>query len=334
MKIKTFLIIFLFSMIIISCKNDPENKNSAVLPADPTLEQINSLLKKNPDDINLLRERAKYLYDNDKLDEAIKDMKKVIEKDSLNPQNYHLLADIYLDNAQSRYSIRTMEKVISLYPERIPSLLKLSEIYFIVKQYDKSIATINTILYFSPNNSEAYFMLGVNFKELKQMSKAKNSFLTAVENDPEHIDAWLELGQIAEEQNDTMALTYYNNAVLIDSSNIEAFHHLAYYYQNHNDTEKALKIYRKIIGLNPGYNSAYFNTGIIYLKEDSLKQAFDNFNIMVNIDKTNPKAYYFRGLVHYLNHENNKAKADFEQALKIYPEYTEAKDMLQKIEVN
>jgi len=330
MKIKIVILLILFSMIV-SCKNDNDKNNSVSIPDDPTLEQINFLLQKNPEDIDLLRERAKYLYQMGKMDEAISDMKKVIEKDSAEAQNYHLLADMYLDNAQSRYSIRTMEKVISLYPERTESLLKLSEIYFIVKQYDKSIATINSILYFKPNNPEAYFMLGVNFKEMKQLAKAKNSFLTAVENDPEHIDAWLELGQIAEVQNDTMAITYYKNVLLVDSTNIEAFHHLAYYYQNHNEIPKALDIYRKIINLKPDYNPAYLNTGLIYLNQDSLKQAFDNFNIMVNIDKTNYRAYYFRGLVHYLNHESNKAKADFEQALRINPDYIEAKDMLKKL---
>lgn len=324
-------ILFLFSMIIYSCKNDSDEKKSKVLPADPTLEQINSLLQKNPEDINLLRERARYLYNNDKYEDAINDMKKVLETDSLNPDNYHLLADMYLDNAQSRYAIRTMEKVISLYPERVQSLLKLSEIYFIIKQYDKSIATINSILYFSPQNPEAYFMLGVNFKEMKQLGKAKNSFLTAVENNPELIDGWIELGQIADEQKDTMAETYFKNAILIDTSNISSLHHLAYFYQNHNRPAEALKLYKKIITMNTNYTPAIFNTGIIYLKEDSLKQAFENFNILVNIDKSNPKGYYFRGLTHYINHENEKAKADFKQALKIFPEYEEAKNMLEKL---
>ncbi|HEB62730.1 MAG TPA: hypothetical protein ENI82_06230, partial [Bacteroidetes bacterium] len=77
MKINTFLILILFSIVLISCKNDPDDKKTTSFPADPTLEQINSLLQKNPEDIDLLRERAKYLYDNDKLEEAISDMKKV-----------------------------------------------------------------------------------------------------------------------------------------------------------------------------------------------------------------------------------------------------------------
>jgi len=330
MRIK-IVIIVIITLIMLSCNDDKKNKSTIVVPKDPTLEQLNDLVNNSPNDEKILFERAKYFYKNDKYYKAITDMKNVLKIDSVNPVYYHSLADYYLDAAKSRYAIRTMEKVVSLYPERIPSLLKLSEFYFIVKQYDKSLNTINSILYFSPDNPEAYFMLGVNFKEMKQFVKAKNSFLTAVENNPEHIDAWLELGKLAEEQGDSMAVTYFNNALLIENDNLSVLHHLAYYHQNNGDFPKALEVYRKSIGVNPSFTSAYLNSGIIYLKLDSLKQAFDNFNIMVNMDKANPKAYYFRGLTHYMGHNNDAAKSDFEQAIKIYPEYPEAKQMLEKL---
>lgn len=324
--IYVFVIAFLFS-----CKSDDKAKE-VTIPSDPTLEQLNKLVETKPNDAKILYERAKYFYNNEKYKDAIKDMKRVLKIDSLNPVYYHTLADIYLDDADSRYAINTMEKVVSLYPERIPSLLKLSEFYFIVKNYDKSLSTINSILYLSPDNPEAYFMLGVNFKEMNQLAKAKNSFLTVVENNPEHTDAWLQLGKLAEEQKDSTAETYYKNAILIDKDNVEAMHYLAFYYQNNGELQKALDTYKKIVLIDPSYTASYLNSGIIYLKQDSLKKAFDNFNIMVNVDKSNPKGYYFRGLTHYLGGNNEAAKPDFEQALKLNSEYEEAKQMLGKVE--
>lgn len=329
MKIKIILF-FVVAVILYSCKED-ENKKVAVIPNDPTLEQLNELIVKSPKDEKLLFERAKYYNKNEKYKDAISDMRSVLKIDSLNPVYYHSLADIYMDAAWSRFAIKTMQDLLNIYPERIPSLLKLSEFYFIVKEYDKSISTINSILYLSPDNPEAYFMLGVNFKEMKQFAKAKNSFLTAVENKPEHVNAWLELGQLAELQNDTTAITYFKNAILIAPDNIESLHYLAYYYQNNGKIPEALKTYRKISVLNPNYTSAYFNSGVIYLKLDSIQQAFDNFNILVNIDRGNPKAYYFRGMSHYLGENDDAARSDFQQALKIFPEYEEAKVMLEKL---
>jgi len=225
-----------------------------------------------------------------------------------------------------------LQEVLNIYPERIPSLLKLSEFYFILKEYDKAISVLNGILYLSPNNPEAYFMLGQVFREQGKLIKAKNSFLTAVENNPEHIDAWLALGQVAEQLNDTLAPVYYDNILKIDSLNIPALHHLAFYYQNHNDLNKALEIYKKIGIINPDYTSAFLNSGIIYLYMDSLKAAFENFNIVTNIDKANPKGYYYRALTYYYNQDYDKAKKDLETALKLNPDYEKAKKLKEKIE--
>jgi len=330
MKIKIALII-LISVLLFSCKNDTEITKKTVIPDDPTLEQLNELVKKSPKDISVLVERAKYYGKKGKYSKAIIDMKSVMEIDSTTPEYYHLLADFYMDSDNSAYAITTMELLTDIHPERIPSLLKLSEFYFIVKDYDKSINTINSILYISPSNPEAYFMLGVNFKEQNRLVKAKNSFLTAVENDPEHIDAWLELGKLAEHSGDKLAETYYKNALLVDKDNVNVLHHLAYYYQNNSQMQKAIDTYHKIVAIDPTYTSAYLNSGLIYLKQDSIPKAFDSFNTMVKTDKSDPRAYYYRGVAHYLGNNDKAAKADFEQALKIYPEYEDAQNMLDKI---
>ena len=332
MMMKNLIFLTFILLFLLGCKdNNKENEEISIIPEDASIEQLNRLIAKNPGDVNLLFERANYYYRNEHYDSAIVELNNIVKIDSLNPDYYHLLADAYMDSAQSRFALSTMKKLINIYPDRIPSLLKLSELFFIVKEYDNSISTVNSILYLSPANPEAYFMLGVNFKEMRELAKAKNSFKTVVENTPEHIDAWLQLGQIAEEQGDSLAITYYKNAIKIDTSSIEALHYLAYYYQNHKRVEEALNLYRKMSILKPGYTSSYLNSGLIYLNMDSLPQAYDNFNILVNIANTNPKGYYYRGMVNFLNKDIIKAKMDFLQALKLDPGFNEAKEMLKKV---
>ncbi|MEZ4909003.1 MAG: tetratricopeptide repeat protein [Saprospiraceae bacterium] len=324
-----FLLLIFFSITAYSCKNDPQNQTNNI-PSD--VAELNKLIDKSPDNASLLFARGKYFYDNSDYDKSIEDLKKAIEIDSMKPEYYHLLSDAYMDSAKSRFAIQTMKELVYKYPERIPSLLKLAELFFIVKEYDNSISTINSILYLSPGNPDAYFLLGVNFKEMGKLKEARNSLQTSVENNPEDIDAWLQLGQVAELQKDSMALTFYNNALLLDSTSIEALHHIAFYYQNNGDITKALETYREMSIKNPDYPSSYLNAGLLYMNMDSLKQAYDNFNILVNIDRANPKAYYYRGYVNYLIGNKDNSKEDFEQALKIAPDFTEAKEMLEKLD--
>lgn len=330
--IKKFLILTAIMISFAACKNgDGEKSIDAEIPPDATIEQLNSLVEQYPEDAGILFERAKYYADIALYDNAIEDINKLIGLEPRNPDHYHYLTDLYMDSAQSRFAIFTMQKVIDMYPERIQSLLKLSEIYFIIREYDNSIETINSILYLSPGNPEAYYMLGVNFKETNEYGKARNSFLTAVERDANHTDSWLQLGLLAEETSDEKAEVYYNNAIRSDTSSQEALHHLAFYYQEQNRMEEALEIYRQMGIKSPGHSSSFYNSGLIYLKLDSLERAFENFSIVIKTNRTDPRAYYYRGLVSYIIGDMEKAASDLEQALKLDPGFKEAEDKLKSI---
>jgi tetratricopeptide (TPR) repeat protein len=330
--IRKILFLVVIAIFFAACKDGGGKKSGPVeIPADATIEQLNSLLLQYPDDTGLLFERAKYYADIGIFNSAIDDMNKLIGLEPRNPDHYHYLADLYMDSAQSRFAVFTMQKVIDMYPTRIQSLLKLSEIYFIIREYDNSIESINSILYLSPGNPEAYYMLGVNFKEINEYAKARNSFLTAVERDANHTDSWIQLGLLAEENKDEKAEIYYNNAIRSDTSSLEALHHLAFYYQEHNRMDDALEIYRQMGIKSPGNASSFYNSGLIYLKLDSLERAYENFTIVINTNRTNPRPYYYRGLVNFIIGDMEKAANDLEQALKLDPGFKEAEDKLKTI---
>jgi tetratricopeptide (TPR) repeat protein len=318
--------ILLIVLLLASCKQKENHKTQETENAP--LSELTQLIRENPDDINLYVERAKLYYEEEAYDEAIDDVVKAQNIDSLRPDLYHLLADIYLDYYKSYEALKTMEKVVSLHPERIPSLLKLAEFQYILKQYNESVNTCNEILAVDRLEPEAYFMLGMNFRALDDIERAKNAFQTAVENNPELIDAWLMLGSIHEYQGDSTAMLYYDNALLIAPESIEALHAKAFYLQNNDRIPEAIGIYKQIIGIDPQYTDAYLNTGLLYLELDSLGQAYEQFNILIGIDVTNPLAYFYRGYTFEQGGEINKARADYEQALRLSPDFEEARNAL------
>jgi tetratricopeptide (TPR) repeat protein len=318
--------IILIVLLLASCKQKENHKTQETENAP--LSELTQLIRENPDDINLYVERAKLYYEEEAYDEAIDDVVKAQNIDSLRTDLYHLLADIYLDYYKSYEALKTMEKVVSLHPERIPSLLKLAEFQYILKQYNESVNTCNEILAVDRLEPEAYFMLGMNFRALDDIERAKNAFQTAVENNPELIDAWLMLGSIHEYQGDSTAMLYYDNALLIAPESIEALHAKAFYLQNNDRIPEAIGIYKQIIGIDPQYTDAYLNTGLLYLELDSLGQAYEQFNILIGIDVTNPLAYFYRGYTFEQGGEINKARADYEQALRLSPDFEEARNAL------
>lgn len=336
-RLKIISLLVLAVIAFAACKNDAptpvntEKITNTNIEADPVIQGITQLIDKNNTSHELYFKRGELLYQRDRYTEAEEDLVKAIEiKDDL-PQYYHLLADIQLDGAQSKEAIKTLKKAVEKFPSRIPTLLKFSEYYFILKQYDSSLSTINEIVKLDPQNADAYFMLGMNFREMGDTDKALNSLQRAVEIDADMVDAWILLGDIHEQKGQEIALKYYQNAVESNPQNIEALHTLAYYYQNHEKVDEALNIYKNILDINPKYTDAHLNSGILNLSIDSLDSALAHFNILINMNPKASKAYYYRGLTRELLGEPNKAKNDYQSSMNLNSKENPAKEALEEL---
>ncbi len=318
-------------LVFISCKNSKTEEIKSTLTGDPILDQMTTDMMRNPDDPNTYYTRAKYLYDQEFYDEAIRDMAQAMKRDSTTIEYYHLLSDIYMDYYQSDKALNVMYKASLLEPERIPTLLKLSETQFILKRYEPSVKTLNNILKYDPQNAEAYFMLGLNFKEGGDIPRAINSFQTAIDFDPELIDGWLELGNILESQKDLRAIDYYNGAVNVAPQNISALHSKAYFLQNHQKETEAIEIYNQINKIDREYKDAYLNKGILFLEAENLERAYEEFNILCNLHPTYHLGFYYRGIVNELNNNTDAARADYQNAVNLKSDFKKGVDALSAI---
>ncbi len=328
-RIHTTLLFAICILLLIQCKEDKKTANQTTEPIHTTgIEAIDLLtaeIDKTPMDASLYYERAKVYMDNNGNEYAVKDAERAVQLDSLNPIYHHLLSDAYMDFRQSKLSLMTMMRVGALYPERTATQLKLAETQYILLQHDYAVNTLNKILKYDPLNAEAYFMLGLVFNEHgDDKKKAKNAFLTAVENDPDLVDAWLILGQNAMDEKDPLAKRYFENAINAEPNNVRAIHSLAFYLQNNKDVIGAQELYRKIHVLDKSYLQANLNSGILYIEQDSLEKAFEQFNIITQNNPANHVGYYYRGVVHELQGNLDKALADYQNSMNIKPDYEKA----------
>ncbi|MEO6038805.1 MAG: hypothetical protein ABIQ93_10350, partial [Saprospiraceae bacterium] len=93
-----FAALLLTTGFLISCKNDPPP--AATNPANapnPQLTKLNALLEKDPNNDSLLYRRASVYYQLEGYDEALADVERALQLDSMQPMYYHLLADVMLD---------------------------------------------------------------------------------------------------------------------------------------------------------------------------------------------------------------------------------------------
>jgi tetratricopeptide (TPR) repeat protein len=160
-------------------------------------------------------------------------------------------------------------------------------------------------------------MLGLNFRAIGEIEKAKNSFQTATEFDSGLLDAWIILGNLYEAEKSPKARDYYEAAARINPDSPQALHSLAYYLQNHGDVPKAIELYRKINMTDREYVDAYLNPGILYIEQDSLDKAYEQFNLLTQNIPTDYRGFMFRGLVNKLKGNTTGGEADINSALNL-----------------
>ncbi len=313
----------------------PISQAAQTLQGDPQLTELTEQLSKNPNNDTLLYLRAKTYYKLDAFDEAMLDLERAMRLDSMQPMYYHLLADILLDYARpndSKKAIEVLKIASKRFPNRIPTLLKLSEFQLIVRQHNEALATLDKILQRDPQNAEAFYMAGRIALDKGDTTNAIYSLQKSVKIDVENADAWFFLGRIYSIRDNAIALQFFDNALRVDSTYLQAQEFKAAFYKRRGQFDKAFQIYRDLVLRDPDYAEAYFDMGVIYLELDSFSKAYQNFDIATKVDPIFVKAYYYRGISSEKLGNQDAALADYKQASGMSPEYKEAQEAKARLE--
>jgi len=330
------LVPLLLAFVWFSCKN--EKKTSEVereKQENPELQTLNAALQNEPNNDSLYYLRARTYHHLKGFDEAIKDAEKAIQLDSLHPEYYTLLADVFLEYARPNDSKRALDALRTAarkMPTHTATLLELSKIQLIVQQHSNALATLGKILEKEPQNAEAYFMSARVALDQKDTTRAIVAARKAVQFDAEMTDTWMFLGRIYAQRNNALALQCFDNVLRLDSNAYQARELKGIYYKRRGDHENAFREYRAITAKSPDYANAYFDMGIMYLELDSLQKAYDQFDIAIKNDALFVKAIYYRGVAAEEMGNKDAALADYTKAHSMLPAYKEARVAKERLE--
>ncbi len=93
----------------------------------------------------------------------------------------------------------------------------------------------------------------------------------------------------------------------------------------------ALAAYNRAIELKHDYVEAWMNKGSLLYEQGRFPEAFDAFTKMTQVRPELPKGWYLRGLAARKTSNISAAKASFEAALRLDPDYQEAKRALDDV---
>ena len=316
---------------VLSCGADEVLEPGSEATGDPAITQLTELIAAQPTNAELYAQRATVYYERENLPDAIADLRRATELDSLTPDYAYGLAEVYLDSGEGEQAIAVLERTARTAPGQLETQLRLGEAQLIEQQYAAATTTLNAAITLDASNPEAYYLLSQVQAEAGDTTRAIRAAEEATRLDPDMTDAFLLLGDLAAGQQDPRAQVYYDAAVKIDSNDVIAIHARANYLYQRGEVLRALAEYRHVSTIDRQYVEGNFNAGLILLELDSLRQAYTEFNIAASNDPGNLEAYLYRGYASEQLGDVAGARRDFETVLRMDPDFIPAQEALARL---
>jgi len=333
-----FISIILSNSLFFVSACSPKNNQSAqeeIVEQNVTSEiaKLNKQIEANPDNHVLYYERALSYIENKKPYEALSDINKALQLDPQNTEYQIVLADIYFSMGHLDNCRKTLITAADNDPSNVEPVLKLAELDLILKDYEKMELYINKTLQIDKVNAQAYFMLATAKKEQGDTVKALQLLTKATSLDPDYYDAYVEAGLLNLHLNIPIAEDFLKTAINLRPSGIEARYALAMFYQNNEKLEQSIAEYNIILEIDPQNYKAFFNLGYIHLIEyERYDEAIKFFTQAINTNPSYAEAYYNRGFSYELKGDKDAAQKNYRKALQIKENYSLAIDGLNRIE--
>lgn len=344
MRIYYFFFLF-FILSFVSCSGNPESDTNNeegidTLAFTDSLSYYEKKLNADPNNPIIRFERAKYFVRQGDVELAIGDLQFVLEKDSNNLKAQKLYADIHLATLDLETSKYHYEFILRKDSTNSGAFLGLAKIYAALDNYGSADYYISSSLRTNPYAPEPYFTRGLIYRSdwYKTGRKtswdiAVSSFQTAVEQEPNYYAAYVEMGVMHDEIGDSIALEYYNSALDIYPTSIEAWYNKGYYYQNRGEVDNALACFYNLVDIDSSWYKPYYNLGYIHLiMTDELDSAVYYFEECTKWDPSNYEAYNNLGLAYEKKGDVFNAKRYYQKSIEINPDFSLAKQNLNALQ--
>ncbi len=333
-KISSFLFL-LPALLLLACGTNSDSKEAEISTkrADslsiklnsPELKAINKKILGDPSNASLYHQRAKVYMSLRELEESVADSKRAIRIDSTQAPYYMLLVDAYFSQNNTRLAKELLEIIEKKFPENTEALLKLAELYWLVKQYQKGIDYVNKALKIDEHIAKGYYIKGSIYRESGDTTRAISSLETATEQDNQYEYAFHDLGVIYAARKNPIGLQYFDNALRINPSNESTLYARARLLQEIGKTDEAISEYNKLAERKKDCPECYYNLGAIYVEvKKDYAQALKNFTKAIEQSPDYATAYFARGYTYARMRNKEKARQDYQQCLKIQPNYEPA----------
>ena len=288
-----------------------------ILKTNMTTAQFVEYVKKNCTDRNpseIFYNYALDLHKQGKINEALAMYNESLRADNKNPELYVNIAIAQNQGGMIDDAISTLQLASEKFPsdnqvkealksiknDKINSIMEKAAQAYEKQDYQNAIKLYETI---NPQTIESLIGIASSYQALGQNNKAIDFYKEAFKLKPTDSEIPYYIGALyAETEDFDSAKAYLNKSIVLNKNN-----------------QKAIEFLKSV---NEQIAYQTLNKGIELYESEKYDESLPIFNEILNSDKSNSYAYYYRGMIYDAKQKHNEAIADFKKALELNEDFT------------
>ena len=309
-----------------------ETTDNVVSVAKSDVEIVSDAILSDSLNADLYVQRARLNLANERISNAIKDINSALSLDKKNVEALLVLADVYYALGDEDNILLTLNKACEYEPLDTRPIVKLSELSFLQGNFRMASAYVDKALEMDKYNPKAYYMRGMVAMSANDTVEALRNFMTSRMQQSDFVDPLIQIAHIYMAKNDTLAKSFFEEAIAVSPDNYYLVYDYAMYLQENGFPEEALSHYDSLLEAIPNNTDFIFNKGyvyLVYLGEN--EKALECFNKVLHIDPTSVDALFNKGRTYEQMGDYINAKSIYLQILRNNPDYQLAIDAVNRI---
>ncbi|WP_161939929.1 tetratricopeptide repeat protein [Dissulfuribacter thermophilus] len=300
---------------------------------DEAERSFKTALKKDPNEVNILKELAEIAIHKKNFNEARYWAEAVLKQSPNDVDTMILLARIYVHSNRIKDAIEVLEKALDKAPGNTQALFFLGNIYMEIKQYDKAIDVLERSLKEETQNSfMIHYYLGRLYFDSNKLVDAERHFKKAVQLNPNMVDAYYGLALIYKKRGDVEdAIGAFDTYLHRRPQDLKARDDYIRFLIDAGRNEKALKEIDEFYNQDSSDPRVGFRTIGYYLDLGQYQKALEVLDRLQILFPDSPQLHFYRGLALEGLGQKDKAKHSYEKIREEEPIYILARIRIAKI---
>lgn len=290
---------------------------------DSAIDCYKKALEANPSNRDVLVKLATVTqtFFPESIDEAIDCYNRLLELEEDNAQIYYELGHLYLKKMDKVHAIAAFKLALEKDCDNPFYNNSLAYAFVQAELYDDAIEHYQKAIMLNPDKQWTSIVcqaLGSIYYQIKCNTEAAiASFQAGMILDPENSEICLSLGDAYMADNDLdNAIRSYCDSISINSEDYKAYSKAGIALWEKDYLEEAIVAYHRAIELNPEYDIAHNNLGVIYLDGIGVpEEAMIYFQSAIEINPNYTLAYFNAGRAAQAIGEHNEAAGYYQMAL-------------------